>query len=367
MNEMSEEERIDPELLLKAIKSNQTKRGKGRLKIFLGMAPGVGKTYTMLEMTQKKVREGVDLVVGIINTHQRPETAKWLEGLKIIPEKIILYKGKEFKEFNLDKVLELKPQLVIIDELAHSNIPGSRNEKRWQDVLEILDAGIDVYTTLNVQHIESFKDIVEEITEIRIWESVPDLILEKASDIELVDLTPQELLERLREGKIYTGEMPEIAIANFFQEDRLTALREIALLVTAEIVDSELHEMFTTIQRKKGWKPRERLLVAIDQKLNAQQLLRTTRRRAFTLHAPWIALYIDNGKKLDDEESGILAKNLALARELGAEVITTKEFDIAKGIQRIATLRGITEIIVGKTTKKFRNFFKPSLVNKLIK
>lgn len=364
---MTEEENIDPEELLKAIKAQEKEEGKGHLKIFFGMAPGVGKTYAMLETAQKKVKEGVDLIVGIVNTHKRPETAKLLEGLKILPQSVILYKNIELKEFNLDKALELRPELIIIDELAHSNIPGSRNEKRWQDVLELLDAGIDVYTTLNVQHIESYKDIVHDITGIQIWETVPDLMLEKAINIELVDLTPQELLERLREGKVYTGEMSAIAIQNFFQEDRLTALREIALLVTAGMVDKELHEMFTLIQKKRGWKPRERLLVAIDEQSKSKQLIRAMRRRAFILHAPWIVLYVDTGKKLSDEDSEMLNKNLALARELGAEIITTKDIDIARGIQRIVQQHEITEILIGKSAKSFKSFFKPALINQLIK
>lgn len=192
-------------------------------------------------------------------------------------------------------------------------------------------------------------------------------MLEKAAVVELVDLTPQELLERLREGKVYTGELSEIAINNFFQEDRLTALREISLFLTAEIVDKELHEMFAALQKRKGWQPRERLLAAINEKPYSQQLIRTTRRRAFTLHAPWIVLYVDTGKALDNEESETLAKNLALARELGAEVITTKDTTIAQAIQRIAQQREVTEIIIGKTLKKFRNFFRPSLVNQLVK
>ena len=357
------EERLDPEALLKEMQESEKKRERGRLKIFLGMAAGVGKTYTMLEAAQKKVREGVQVLVGLVNTHGRPETAKLLEPFKCVPEHVIYYKEKEFKELDVDEIIRLKPQLVLVDELAHSNIPGSKHLKRWHDVIEILEAGIDVYSTLNVQHIESYRDIVEEITGIKIRETVPDLILEKATSITCVDLTPEELLQRLREGKVYIGDLTDVALRNFFQEDRLTALREIALRCTAEVVDRELHDMIKAIQRGKGWKPRERLLVAINHHPFSQQLIRTARRLSFTLHAPWTAVYVDNGEHLDEDQAAMLCKNLALARELGGEVVTTQDTDIAQGIQRVAEQKNITQIIVGKSFR--RKFFKRSLVERL--
>lgn len=364
---MTKENHSTPDELLKAVQSYENKQGKGHLKIFLGMAPGVGKTYAMLETAQKKQKEGVNVIVGWVETHHRSDTAKLLEGLPIVQKKSLFYRDREFEEFDLDRALELKPQLIIVDELAHSNVPGSRHEKRWQDVLELLDANIDVYTTLNVQHVENFKDIIQEIVKIRISETIPNLILEQASDIELVDLTPQELLERLKEGKVYTGDMPAIAIENFFQEDRLTALRELSLLLTADIVDKELREMFATLQKRKGWKSKEKLLVAIDPELNAQQLIRIASRQAFRLHAPWIALYVDTTVPLDLQENEILTKNLALARELGAEVITTKDPHLAEGIQRVAEQKEVSEILIGKESRPFRNIFKPSLLDQLIK
>jgi two-component system, OmpR family, sensor histidine kinase KdpD len=346
------------------IQNSASKREKGRLKIFLGMAAGVGKTYAMLEAAQKKRQENVQVLVGIVNTHGRPETAKLLANLEFLPEKVIRYKDKDFKELDVDEVIAQRPQLVLIDELAHSNIPGSKHLKRWQDVIEILDAGIDVYSTLNIQHIESFKDIVEGITGIKIRETVPDLMLDRASSIACVDITPAELLERLREGKVYTGDLSEVALRNFFQEDRLTALRELALRCTAEVVDVELHELIKAIQRGKGWKPRERLLVAVNHRPYSQQLIRTARRLSFALHAPWSVVYVDTGVSLDDEESAMLSKNLALARELGAEVITTQDIDIAQGIQRVAEQKNITQIIAGRSLRKK---FKRSPVDKLTK
>jgi two-component system sensor histidine kinase KdpD len=344
---------------------DQSKRDKGRLKIFLGMAAGVGKTYAMLEAAQKKMEEGVQVLVGIVNTHGRPETAKLLDPLKILPKRTIVYKDKEFQELDVDEILRLKPQLVLVDELAHTNIPGSKHIKRWQDVIEILDAGIDVYTTLNIQHIESYKDIVEGITGIKIRETVPDLILDRASSVTCVDLTPAELLERLRQGKVYTEDLSEVALRNFFQADRLTALREIALRCTAEVVDIQLHEMVKAIQNGKDWKPRERILVAINHHPYAQQLIRTARRLSFALHAPLMVAYVDNGETLNDAESTMLSKNLSLARELGAEVITTQDIDIAQGIQRIAEQKNITQIIVGKSLRK--KIFRRSHIAKLAK
>lgn len=363
---MSEEERPDPETLLKAIQADENKRGKGRLKIFLGMSAGVGKTYTMLEEAKQKAEEGVDVYAGLVETHGRLETARLLEPLKKIPEKEMIYKEKIFKELDIDEILRIKPQLVLIDELAHTNIPGSRNLKRWQDVVEILDAGIDVYTTVNIQHIESQKDVVEGITGIKIRESVPDRIIEQASDIAFIDITPPELLQRLKEGKVYTGDLSEIALRNFFQEDRLTALREIALRFTAEMVDLELNTLVTALQKGKGWKPRERLLVAINHLPYAQQLIRSTRRLAFALHAPWTLLYVDTGKNLDDEESRMLSKHFALARELGGDVITIQDLDVAKGIQRVAEQKNVTQIFIGSSLKrKIIHLFRPSLADKL--
>lgn len=341
-------------------------RGKGRLMIFLGMAAGVGKTYTMLEAAHKKRKEGVDVIVGIVYTHGRPETAQLVESLSIISEKTIVYKEKIFKELDLDEIIRRKPQLVLIDELAHSNVPGSQHLKRWQDVVEILDHGIDVYTTLNIQHIESYKDIVEGITQIKIRETVPDLMLEQASEIELVDITPSELLQRLREGKVYTGEFSKIALEHFFQEDRLTALREIALRFTAQKVDQELQEKFILTKKGKSWRHREKLLVSVNHEIYAQHLIRAARRLSFTLHAPWVVVYIDTGKVLDESASIALAKNFSLARELGAEVITIQDTDIAVAIHRVAEQEDVTQIIIGKSDrKKIRTWFRRSLADRL--
>jgi len=350
---MDEESRPNPEELLKAVEREESQIQKGRLKIFLGMSAGVGKTYAMLEEAQKLKKLGVELVVGVINTHGRKETAALLEGLELVPEKEIIYKGTSFHEFDIDTILERKPALVMVDELAHSNIPGSRHLKRWQDVMEILDNGIDVFSTLNIQHVESLRDVVESITGIVIRETVPDQIIETASNIVLVDITTAELLERLGEGKVYLGDQSAIASKHFFQEDRLTALREIVLRFAAEKVDHDLHGMVSTVGRVEGWRPREKLLVAIGPSPHSQRLIRTTRRLAFTLNAPWIALWVDTGSAFNEDDKANLNKNLNLARDLGAEVVTTCDTSIANGIERIAKQRSVSQIIIGRAPKRF--------------
>lgn len=361
------EDRPNPDELLKAISFEEKSKHRGRLKVFLGMAAGVGKTYAMLEDAHKLVKEGYNVVVGIVNTHGRKETEELLQGLTIIPEKLLSYKGSTLEELDLETILTLKPDVVLVDELAHSNVPGSRHPKRWQDVEELLDNGIDVSTTVNVQHIESLKEIIETIAGITIRETVPDSIIESAASIEMIDLTPKELLQRLKEGKVYIGDQAEVARVNFFQEDRLTALREIVLRFAAEKVDHDLRGMVSTIERASGWKPRERLLVAISHSPHSQKLIRTTRRLAFALNAPWIAVHVDTGKALEAEDTQMLVKNLTLARDLGAEVITTQDPDIAVAIERIARQKQATQIIVGRSPRKpFLGLWKrKSLIDRL--
>ncbi|PJD95790.1 MAG: histidine kinase [Parachlamydia sp.] len=364
---MNSEERQNPEELLNTILKEENRFTKGRLKIFIGMAAGVGKTYAMLEEAQELQLEGVDIVVGTVETHGRSETALLLEGLKIIPTKVYHYKGKEFQDLDLDAILRLQPQLVLIDELAHTNIPGLRHAKRWQDVIEILDNGIDVYATLNVQHIESLNDIVGEIVEISVRETVPDLIIEKAASIQLVDLTPDELLERLKEGKVYLGDQSKIASQHFFQKDRLAALREIVLRYTAEKVDRDLRNSMPTSAHVINWKPREKFLVAISPSPYSPKLIRTARRLAYTMDAPWFAVYVNNGQSLSEKESNQLAQNLQLARDLGAEIITINDPQIADGIKTIAKQKGITQIILGRNPRKsfFHMLTRPTLLDKL--
>lgn len=365
---MTRDDRPDPEALLAALKKEEKLHLRGKLKIFLGMSAGVGKTYSMLEAAQKLQKEGVYLIVGVIKTHGREETEQLLNGLKILPEKEIFYRGTSFLEFDLEAALRLHPTLILIDELAHSNVPGSRHPKRWQDVVELLDAGIDVYTTLNVQHIESQKDLVEGIAGVSIRETVPDNIIELAQEIEIIDITPAELLQRLREGKVYLGDKSVLAQENFFQEDRLTALRQLALRVTAEKVDHDLQAMMTTQERTISWKPRERLLVAVGSSPNTPHLIRTTRRLASNLDAPWIALHVDTGQAESDEEKALLSSSLSLARDLGGEVITTQDDDVVAGVKRIARQKGVTQIIAGRSSPfSLKAWFRLNLVDRLSK
>jgi two-component system sensor histidine kinase KdpD len=366
---LNSENRPNPEELLQAINLEENREHKGLLKIFIGMAAGVGKTYAMLEEAKKLTKAGVDVVIGTVETHNREETMALLDGIKVIPEQRVVYKGIEFKELDLDAIIKLKPNVVLIDELAHSNIPGLRHEKRWQDVVEILEHGINVYTTLNVQHIESLKDIVENISGIVVNETVPDSIVEKANSIRLIDITPDELLKRLEEGKVYLGDQSKIAARNFFKADKLTALREILLRYSALKIDHDLHHMVSIVENENRWRPREKLLVALSPSPHSQKLIRTTRRLAANVEAPWIAVYIDTGKTLSEADEIMLAKNLSLARDLGAEVITTQDPSISDAIQRIARRRGVTQIIVGRSpASKFFGFFdRFHLLDKLAK
>lgn len=361
---IDDEDKPNPDELLEAIQKEEKLKEFGRLKIFFGMSAGVGKTYAMLEEAHQKLKEGVHVVIGTINTHGRIETEALVKGIPIIPEKWVKYKESVFAELDLEGIIAKKPDLVLIDELAHTNMPGSKHPKRWQDVIEILDAGIDVYTTLNVQHIDSRKDIVESLTGIQIRETVPDLILERAASIELIDLPPAELLQRLQEGKVYLGDQSRLAAQNFFREENLMALREISLRFTAEKVDHDLHG----ILHGKGWRTRERLMVAINSSPSSELVIRAARRLAFELDAPWIAVYVDTGIPLSDQEQTRLNRHFQIARELGAEVITTHDLNIAEAFQRVARQKDITRIVIGRPPKKkvpFWNMFQPSFIDRL--
>lgn len=349
---MTRDERPDPDALLRAFHAEESAKQTGRLRIFFGMSAGVGKTFAMLEAARQKISEGVDVVVGVVETHGRRETMALLEGLPVIPRKKIEYKGTVLEEMDIDAILSRKPEVVLVDELAHTNVPGSRHPKRYQDVIELLDAGIEVFTAVNVQHLASRKEAVEQITQIQIREVVPDTILERASQIELVDIAPVDLLKRLKEGKVYLGEKAELAAQNFFKEDRLTALREIALRLTAEKVDHELQRFTEVRGAASPWQTNERLLVAVSWSPYSERLIRATRRLAYNLEAPWIAVYVDNGRTLNDADQTQLTKNLNLARELGAEVVTTTDTDIAEALKRISRQKNVTQILVGRPTRR---------------
>ena len=366
---MSNRERPNPDDLLRVVNNEELNEHVGKLRVFLGMSAGVGKTYAMLKAAQQKLSEGVDVIVGVVETHGRSETAALLEGLPTVPMRKIEYRGTTIQEMDIESILKKKPELVIVDELAHSNAPGSRHEKRYQDVYELLDAGIDVFTALNVQHLESRKDSVEAITGISIRETVPDGILDRANLVELVDIAPSELLKRLREGKVYLGDKAEAAAQNFFKEDKLTALREIALRMTAERVDQDLQKFVSIRSDGPAWRTSERLLVGLSHSPYSEKLLRATRRLAYNLEAPWIALHVDTGITLNDEDQAQLVKNLNLARELKAEVITITDLDVASAIQQICRRKNVTQVIVGRPTRRwFRDLLEGgSLIKRLMR
>lgn len=344
---MAEDIRPDPDALLAAIQKTEAQKKRGKFKVFLGMAAGVGKTYAMLRAAHRAQREGVDVVVGYVETHGRKETEALLSGLAVMPRRKIEYRGVTLEEMDLDGILARKPQLALVDELAHTNVPGSRHAKRYQDVIELLDAGIDVYTSMNVQHAESRVDTVRQITGSTVQETVPDSVLDGA-EMELIDLPPEDLLKRLDEGKVYMPERAELAMMNFFREGNLTALREMALRLAADHVGQDVHDYLQAMQITGPWRSGHRLLVAVSASPFSQQMIRWTRRLADNLDCPWMAVYVEQSKPLEEADQDRLNQHLALARELGAEVITTADSDLASGILRVARQQNITQIIIGK-------------------
>ncbi len=337
----------NPDLLLAAIQKAELRQGRGHLKIFLGMSPGVGKTFAMLEAAHRELKAGCDVVIGYVETHAREETDALAQGIPHIPRRTIDYRGVALTEMDLVAVLARRPQLAIVDELAHTNVPGSRHPKRWQDVQELLDTGIDVFTTVNVQHIESRSDTVRQITGAEIRETVPDSILDHAV-LELVDLPPHELVQRLHEGKVYVPDRAAAAIQSFFREANLTALRELVLRLVADHVGEDTVEFRRTEPTTRAWKTGNRLLVAVGPSPLSEPLTRWTRRMADELRCPWLAVHVEGSRPLSDAAQTRLARNLDAARELGAEVITTTDEDLARGLLRIARERNVTQIIFGK-------------------
>lgn len=358
--------RPDPDTLLHLLKKEEEKEKKGKLKIFFGMCAGVGKTYDMLKDAHAAKTNGTDVVIGYVETHKRSETEALLLDLEIIPRRKMEYRGTTLEEMDLDTVLSRKPKLVLVDELAHTNVPGSRHAKRYQDVLELLDNGIDVFTTLNVQHLESRAETVAQITGSIVRETVPDSIFEAADEVEVIDISPDELLKRLFEGKVYTPERSKRAIQSFFRTGNLTALREMSLRLTAERVDQQLREYKQKQRISETWKSGTRLVVGMSASPQSLSLIRWARRISYTMDASWVAVFVETSSKISDKEKEILAKNIKLARELGAEIVTTSDEDIAGALLRIAREQNATQILVGKP--KRRLFFRASgLIDNLLK
>ncbi len=364
---MTEPERPDPDALLAQLKREEAESTRGKLNIFFGMSPGVGKTYAMLLAAREKQAEGCEVVVGIVETHGRKETEALTEGMPIVPRALIEYRGTKLTEMDLDAILTWHPGLAIVDELAHTNAPASRHPKRYQDVLELLDAGIDVYTTLNVQHVGSRSDVVRQISGVAVTETVPDSVLDLANEIVLVDLTPEQLRARLAEGKVYMGERAATAAENFFRESNLTALREMALRIVAEHVDRDLRDIMSEQKIAGPWKTADRLLVAVSASPYSERLIRYTRRLASSMEASWIVANIEGPRSLSKEEQARLTRYLALARQLGAEVISTPGRDVSETLLRLARENNVTQIVVGKSLGPSWAFWKRDLVRWLMR
>jgi len=350
-------ERPDPDELLDKLQRDEAKRQRGRLKVFFGASAGVGKTFAMLQGARRRMaEEHIDVVVGVVETHGRSETASLLEGLEVLPQLQIEYRGRMLSEFDLDAALARKPQLLLVDELAHSNVNGARHLKRWQDVHELLDAGIDVYTTVNVQHLESLNDVVGQITGIRVWETVPDRVFDLADEVTLVDLPAEELLDRLRDGKVYMAQQAERAVRNFFRKGNLIALRELALRRTADRVDAQMREYRADQSIHRIWQARERLLVCVgpgnSSGNGSETLVRSAARLAANLKADWIAIYVETPalQKRPDSERERTMDALKLAQELGAETVSLAGADAVATLLGYARVRNVSKLIVGAST-----------------
>jgi two-component system sensor histidine kinase KdpD len=354
--------RPSPDALLK----QASRVGRGRLKIFLGAAPGVGKTYEMLASARSRREEGQDVVVGVVETHGRSETAALTEGFETLPRRRVTYRGRVLDEMDVDAVLARRPQLVLVDELAHTNAPGSRHPKRYLDVEELLDAGIDVFTTVNIQHLESLNDIIAKITHVRVRETVPDSIIDQADDIELIDLTPEDLIERLRAGKIYVPDAAQRALNNYFTPHNLTALRELALRRTAQRVNAQMVDYMRSHAITGPWLGGDRILVCVAG-LDGKALVRQARRLADRLRAPWTALHIDSSVRgpRDEATHDAIAEALALAGRLGADVVTLPGEQPADDILAYARENNFTHVMLGRSTRRYAWPFQRSTVDQL--
>ncbi|MBC8721664.1 DUF4118 domain-containing protein [Paraburkholderia sp. 31.1] len=345
--------RPDPDQLLDKLQRDEEKRQRGRLKVFFGASAGVGKTYAMLQAASRRQQEGVDVLVGIAETHGRSDTAALLAGLDVLPLAQIEYRGRKLGEFDLDAALARKPQLILVDELAHSNVQGARHLKRWQDVYELLDAGIDVYTTVNVQHLESLNDVVGQITGIRVWETVPDRVFDHADEVTLVDLPAEELLDRMRDGKVYMAQQAERAVRNFFRKGNLIALRELALRRTADRVDAQMREYRADRSIQRIWQARERLLVCVGPGPEAPALVRSAARLAASLRADWLAVYVETPalQRLPDARRERTLNALKLAAELGAETATLAASDALDALIGYAQARNVSKLVAGASSR----------------
>ncbi|MBO9670722.1 MAG: sensor histidine kinase KdpD [Sphingobium sp.] len=357
--------RPNPEALLR----QAAQEGRGRLKVFLGAAPGVGKTYEMLTEALARKQDGTDIVVGVVETHGRAETEALIHGLEIIPRKQSDYQGRALTEMDIDAILARRPELALVDELAHTNAAGSRHDKRYQDVEELLAAGIDVYSTVNVQHLESLNDVVASFTKVRVRETLPDRVIENA-DIEVIDIPPDELIERLKQGKVYVPEEATRALGNFFSKSNLTALRELALRRAAQAVDAEMLDYLRAHALAGTWAAGERIVVAVSEQAGATELVRAAKRLADALRAPWTAIHIETPRSshFSDADNARLAATLHLAGQLGGQVATVPAETVVEGLLHFAAEARATQLIVGKSSRsRWFELLHGSVVDRLVR
>src|ERR1700691_4065096 len=364
------EHRPSPEALLEAARRED--RRVGKLRIFVGAAPGVGKTYEMLQQAQARKKDGYDVVIGVVETHGRKETEALLSGLEVIPRRSIQYKGQTLHEMDLDAIIARHPQIVLVDELAHTNAEGSRHPKRYLDVEELMSQGIDVYTTVNIQHIESLNDVVAQITHVRVRETVPDAVFDRAEAVELIDLAPDDQIQRLKEGKVYVPGQAERALEHFFSPANLTALRELALRRTADRVDDQLLTEMQAHAIQGPWAAGERILVCISDDPRAAGLVRYAKRLADRLHGPWMALYVEGRRALQfsEIERDRIADTLRLVESLGGEAVTVAFSDrrIAEDVIGYAQANNATQIIIGKSARtRWFEIIHGSVVHDLVR
>lgn len=361
-------DRPDPDVLLRRVRAEEGRSAHGTLRIFFGFAPGVGKTYRMLQVARELARSS-DVLVGVVETHRRPETRAMLDGLPVLPPRASDHRGHVLTELDLDAALARKPALILVDELAHSNAPGSRHKKRWQDVLELLDAGSDVFTTMNVQHVESLNDVVAQITGVQVRETVPDSVLDRADVIELVDLAPQELLSRLQEGKVYVPEQALRAQGNFFQRGNLLALRELALRRTAQHVDDDVQAYRELHGVQVTWPAVERILVCVGPAPSSGRLIRATARMAAGLRYPWVAAYVENAAlRVSEEDRERLEAHLRVVESLGGTVTRLSGVNIAQALLGFARRSNVTRIVIGKPThSRLRDRLRGSLLDEVVR
>src|SRR5882724_10393805 len=362
--------RPDPDALLEQVRAEEARARRGQLKVFFGASPGVGKTFAMLEAAAAKRTTGLDVVIGLVETHGRQETRRLLEGFEILPRRKMEYRGTTLEEFDLDGALARRPALLILDELAHSNAPGSRHAKRWQDLSELLAAGIDVYTTINVQHLESLNDVVAQITGVSVRETVPDSVFDQADEVELVDVAPDVLQQRLREGKVYVPDQATAALDRFFRKGNLIALRELALRRTAERVDAQMRGYMQAEGIRETWPAGERLLVCVGPNPSTARIIRAARRIAARLRGDWVAAYVETPAhaRLSRPDQDAVTQNLRLAEQLGAQTVTLSGHRVSEEVLAYARDHNVTRILVGKPThSRWRDRIRGSVLDELVR